>query len=174
MQQEPRDRAVSGAVSRSRRLVLLPREWLKHVQGRRSHRTRSASIHFRRPAPAGPRRPGPQSSGLVSGPARPPAYLPLPLSTPPRPVPPPHLGPRQRRGRHGPAQEGGGEQRELGALQPGQRHGALATRKCDRQRQPPKPRLIRRDPQASRFHFRARDLFTLAGGAPPQSGRYSE
>lgn len=106
--------------------------------------------------PPGPGRPGPQSRGLSeSGWARPPLA----------PPPPPHLGPRQRRGRHGPAQEGGGEQHELDALRPGQRHGALATGERGRGSQPPEPRLIRRDTRAPTLHFRARGLFK-AGDTP--------
>lgn len=46
------------------------------------------------------------------------------------------LGPGQRRGRQSPAQEGGREEHELKSLQPGQRHGAQATRKPTAQAPP--------------------------------------
>lgn len=52
------------------------------------------------------------------------------------PPPQPHLGPGQRRGRQSPAQEGGREEHELKSLQPGQRHGAQATRKPTAQAPP--------------------------------------
>lgn len=98
--------------------------------------------------------------------------MPAPPPRPPAPKagPAPHLGPGQRRGRHGPTQEGGREKQQLEALQPGQRHGAPATRKRRRGSQPPKPRLIRRDPRARRRHFRHWALFTQAGGG---AGRHA-
>lgn len=116
------------------------------------------------PLPGAARRdqPGPASRASTPAPPR----LPDPTAGPA-----PHLGPGQRRGRHGPAQEGGGEEQELEALQPGQRHGTPATRKGRRGSQPPKPRLIRRDPRARRRHFRHGALFTEAGGGVGGEGR---
>lgn len=77
MQQEPRGRAVYGAVSHSRRLVPLARECLRYGLGRRSHGTRLAPIQLhRRPAPAG--RGGPARRPVLSGQDRPAPRPPTP------------------------------------------------------------------------------------------------
>lgn len=87
--------------------------------------TRPARSEEQRSSPAGPAPPGRRR-------------LPPPHPSPPA-RPAPHLGPGQRRGRHGPAQKGGREQQELEALRPEQRHGAPASRKRGRGSNRPSP-----------------------------------